>query len=136
MFDRWRASAPVHAPTDSVRNRRVAARMDAQAGCRKGDAMIDVLNRVVEYVEDNLDGEIDIPALASSVGTTEYHLRRMFSSLAGIPLSEYVRPAPDVCCRSRTPRRRRSAGHRGALRLRLDRGIRSSFSSGAWRESR
>lgn len=53
--------------------------------------MIDVLNRVVEYIEDNLDGEIDIPALASSVGTTEYHLRRMFSSLAGMPLSEYVR---------------------------------------------
>lgn len=24
-------------------------------------------------------------------GTTEYHLRRMFSSLAGMPLSEYVR---------------------------------------------
>jgi AraC family transcriptional regulator len=53
--------------------------------------MIAVLNRVVEYVEQNLDDEIDILALASSLGTTEYHLRRMFSSLAGMPLSEYVR---------------------------------------------
>ena len=25
------------------------------------------------------------------MGTTEHHLRRMFSSLAGMPLSEYVR---------------------------------------------
>jgi AraC family transcriptional regulator len=30
-------------------------------------------------------------ALARSLGTTEYHVRRMFSSLAGMPLSEYVR---------------------------------------------
>jgi len=29
--------------------------------------------------------------LAVSLGTTEYHVRRMFSSLAGMPLSEYVR---------------------------------------------
>jgi AraC family transcriptional regulator len=53
--------------------------------------MIAVLNRVVEYVEQNLDDEIDILALAISLGTTEYHLRRMFSSLAGMPLSEYIR---------------------------------------------
>ena len=53
--------------------------------------MIAVLNRVVEYVEQNLDDEIDILSLATSLGTTEYHLRRMFSSLAGMPLSEYVR---------------------------------------------
>ena len=29
--------------------------------------------------------------MAVSLGTTEYHLRRMFSSLAGMPLSEYIR---------------------------------------------
>jgi AraC family transcriptional regulator len=53
--------------------------------------MIGVLNRVVEYIEQNLDDEIDIATLAPGLGTTEYHLRRMFSSLAGMPLSEYVR---------------------------------------------
>ncbi|MBM7831965.1 AraC family transcriptional regulator [Agromyces cerinus] len=53
--------------------------------------MIAVLNRLVEYVEHHLTEEIDIAGLASSLGTTEYHLRRMFSSLAGMPLSEYVR---------------------------------------------
>ena len=40
--------------------------------------MIAVLNRVVEYVEQNLDDEIDILALATNLGTTGYHLRRMF----------------------------------------------------------
>jgi len=29
--------------------------------------------------------------LARIAGTSEYHLRRMFSALAGIPLSEYIR---------------------------------------------
>lgn len=53
--------------------------------------MIAELNRLVEYVEDHLTEEIDIAGLAATLGTTEYHLRRMFSSLAGMPLSEYVR---------------------------------------------
>ena len=53
--------------------------------------MIAILNRVVEHVDANLDDDIDIAALAGSLGTTEYHVRRMFSALAGMPLSEYVR---------------------------------------------
>jgi AraC family transcriptional regulator len=53
--------------------------------------MIAVLNRLVEFIEDHLAEELDVAGLASSLGTTEYHLRRIFSSLAGMPLSEYVR---------------------------------------------
>ncbi|WP_431278245.1 AraC family transcriptional regulator [Leifsonia poae] len=53
--------------------------------------MIAELNKLVELVEDHLDDDLDVAALASELGTTEYHLRRMFSSLAGMPLSEYVR---------------------------------------------
>ncbi len=53
--------------------------------------MIAVLNRLVELVEESLTDELDVGELASDLGTTEYHVRRMFSSLAGMPLSEYVR---------------------------------------------
>ena len=53
--------------------------------------MIGTLNELVEVVEQHLADGIDIPALARRLGTTEYHLRRMFSSLAGMPLSEYIR---------------------------------------------
>lgn len=53
--------------------------------------MISALNQLVGLVEERLTGEFDVAALASTLGTTEYHLRRMFSSLAGMPLSEYVR---------------------------------------------
>ncbi|MBG0563957.1 AraC family transcriptional regulator [Actinoplanes aureus] len=53
--------------------------------------MISALNRLVDSVEQHLTEELDVTALARRLGTTEYHLRRMFSSLAGMPLSEYVR---------------------------------------------
>ena len=53
--------------------------------------MIVVLNRLVDAVESHLGEALDLEGLAGSLGTTEYHARRMFSSLAGMPLSEYVR---------------------------------------------
>ncbi|GAA3487523.1 AraC family transcriptional regulator [Streptomyces cremeus] len=53
--------------------------------------MISALNQLVDLVEEHLAEELDIRGLAAALGTTDYHLRRMFSSLAGMPLSEYVR---------------------------------------------
>ena len=53
--------------------------------------MIGTLNALAEVVEDGLTEEIDVVAFAARHATTEYHLRRMFSALAGMPLSEYVR---------------------------------------------
>lgn len=53
--------------------------------------MISALNRLVDLVEEHLTEEFDVDGVARTLGTTEYHLRRMFSSLAGMPLSEYVR---------------------------------------------
>lgn len=53
--------------------------------------MIAILNRIVELVEADLSDDVDIAEVARGLGTTEYHARRMFSSLAGMPLSEYIR---------------------------------------------
>jgi AraC family transcriptional regulator len=53
--------------------------------------MIGTLNDLVDLVERSVEDEPDLTAFARRHGTTEYHLRRMFSSLAGMPLSEYVR---------------------------------------------
>nr|WP_206705823.1 GyrI-like domain-containing protein [Microbacterium ginsengiterrae] len=46
---------------------------------------------MIDAVEARLTEDVDIAGLAAAAGTTEYHLRRMFSSLAGMPLSEYIR---------------------------------------------
>ena len=57
--------------------------------------MIAVLNAAVDEVESQLVTDpaepVDAAGLAARLGTTEHHLRRMFASLAGMPLSEYVR---------------------------------------------
>ncbi|MEV4534489.1 AraC family transcriptional regulator [Asanoa sp. NPDC049518] len=53
--------------------------------------MISALNRLVDLVEESLTGDLDVKDVARTLGTTEHHLRRMFSSLAGMPLSEYLR---------------------------------------------
>ncbi|MBB3663826.1 MULTISPECIES: AraC family transcriptional regulator [Prauserella salsuginis group] len=53
--------------------------------------MIEILNRLVSAVEQDLGEDLDVDAFARRSATTEYHLRRMFSSLAGMPVSEYVR---------------------------------------------
>lgn len=53
--------------------------------------MIAELNGLIESVEEHFSDDLDVAGLARGLGTTEYHLRRMFSSLTGMPLSEYVR---------------------------------------------
>lgn len=53
--------------------------------------MIGTLNALVALVESDPQTDLDIARFARTHGTTEYHLRRMFSALAGMPLSEYVR---------------------------------------------
>ena len=40
--------------------------------------MIAELNRLVDVIETHLYDDIDTAGLAKSLGTTEYHLRRMF----------------------------------------------------------
>ncbi|MFJ5709711.1 helix-turn-helix domain-containing protein [Streptomyces sp. NPDC093105] len=53
--------------------------------------MLDGLNRALDHIEARLDGDLDPAELARIATTSEYHFRRLFSALAGMPLSEYVR---------------------------------------------
>ncbi|MFF9070325.1 GyrI-like domain-containing protein [Streptomyces sp. NPDC014891] len=57
--------------------------------------MLERLNRALDHIEEHLvaerDGALDAAALARVAATSEHHFRRMFSALAGMSLSEYVR---------------------------------------------
>ncbi|MFE5739723.1 AraC family transcriptional regulator [Streptomyces celluloflavus] len=53
--------------------------------------MLEPLNQAMEHIERHLDQRIEVAELARIAVTSEYHLRRLFSALAGIPLSEYIR---------------------------------------------
>ncbi|USK33182.1 AraC family transcriptional regulator [Bacillus sp. F19] len=49
------------------------------------------MNRAIQYIEENLTDDIDIKEVARLSLCSEYHFKRMFSFLAGISLSEYIR---------------------------------------------
>lgn len=49
------------------------------------------MNQAMAYLEENLLEEIDFTHMAKVAGCSEYHFRRVFSYLAGMSLSEYLR---------------------------------------------
>ncbi|WP_217140046.1 AraC family transcriptional regulator [Streptomyces sp. AC627_RSS907] len=53
--------------------------------------MLERLNQAMEHIESHLDQQIDVAELARVALTSEYHFRRMFSALSGMPLSDYIR---------------------------------------------
>lgn len=53
--------------------------------------MLERWNAALDHIENNLDREIDAGELARITLTSEYHFRRVFSALAGLPLSHYIR---------------------------------------------
>lgn len=49
------------------------------------------LNDTIEYIEDNLDGEISYERISIIAGCSIYNFQRMFSYIANKPLAEYIR---------------------------------------------
>lgn len=52
---------------------------------------IERLNRAMYYIEEHLTDEIDYGQLGRIACCSAYHFQRMFSYMAGMPLSEYIR---------------------------------------------
>lgn len=52
---------------------------------------IERLNDAISYIEEHLTDEIDMEQLGRIACCSSYHFQRMFTYMAGIPLSEYIR---------------------------------------------
>lgn len=52
---------------------------------------IEYINRAVDYIEENLDGEISYERLSQIAGCSIYNFQRMFSYIADKTLNEYIR---------------------------------------------
>ena len=52
---------------------------------------IERLNDAISYIEEHLTDEIDMEQLGRVACCSSYHFQRMFTYMAGIPLSEYIR---------------------------------------------
>lgn len=53
--------------------------------------MLKDLNAAVEYIEDHLTKDIAIEDVAAYVGESEYHFRKIFQTISGVPLSVYIK---------------------------------------------
>ncbi|MEV0371705.1 AraC family transcriptional regulator [Streptomyces sp. NPDC050636] len=53
--------------------------------------MLERLNEALDHIESHLDQRIEVTELARIAVTSEYHFRRLFSALAGVSLSDYIR---------------------------------------------
>jgi len=53
--------------------------------------LLEKMNGALTYIEENLTSDIDFKEAAKLACCSEYHFKRMFSFLAGITLSEYIR---------------------------------------------
>ncbi len=49
------------------------------------------LNQITKYIDENLENTINYEPLAKILGVNTYTMQRIFTMLAGIPLSEYIR---------------------------------------------
>ncbi|MFE2886963.1 GyrI-like domain-containing protein [Streptomyces sp. NPDC059272] len=53
--------------------------------------MLERLNEALDHLEAGLDREVDVAEAARIAAVSEYHFRRLFSALAGMPLPVYLR---------------------------------------------
>lgn len=53
--------------------------------------MLKGMNDALGYIEENLDKHILLAEVAEKAYCSEYHFKRLFSTLSGISLSEYIR---------------------------------------------
>ena len=49
------------------------------------------MNRAINYIEEHLTDEVDMDVVAKIANCSTFHFQRMFSYMAEIPLSEYIR---------------------------------------------
>ncbi len=49
------------------------------------------LNKLIEYVENHLEEQIDYKELSKMIGVNEYTFQRIFSLLSNVTISEYIR---------------------------------------------
>lgn len=52
---------------------------------------LDDLQSALDYIEDNLTGELSVHDVAARAYVSAFHFQRIFSALCGMPLGEYVR---------------------------------------------
>lgn len=49
-----------------------------------------IIKKVIDYIENNLEQEIDLDNIAQTIGYSKFHLNRMFTEETNITIHKYV----------------------------------------------
>lgn len=50
----------------------------------------DIVQKVITYIETNLEKEIDLDHIAKNIGYSKFHLNRIFTAYTGITIYKYL----------------------------------------------
>ena len=50
----------------------------------------EIVKKVIEYIEDNLETEIDLERIAKNAGYSKFHLNRIFTEETGCTIHKYL----------------------------------------------
>ncbi len=50
----------------------------------------EIVKKVLNYIEDNIEKEINVDKIARSVGYSKFYLNRLFSECTGITIYKYL----------------------------------------------
>lgn len=50
----------------------------------------EIVQKIINYIEENIEKEINIDKIAKSVGYSKFHLNRIFSKCTGITIYKYL----------------------------------------------
>lgn len=54
------------------------------------DSMRDIVKQVIDYIENNLEKELDLDMIAESAGYSKFHLNRIFTNETGCTIYKYI----------------------------------------------
>lgn len=50
----------------------------------------EVVRKVIDYIEQNIEKEIDLDSISKSIGYSKFHLNRVFADQTGITIYKYL----------------------------------------------
>lgn len=50
----------------------------------------EVVKKVIDYIEQNIEKEIDLDSISKSIGYSKFHLNRVFADQTGITIYKYL----------------------------------------------
>ena len=74
----------------AAKNNETKAEKFIRLGEYRMNKAIDAIENAILYIEEHLDGKVDLESVADAVHYSKYHLHRMFTATVGMTLHDYV----------------------------------------------